>query len=193
MFELALQIRHEALEEAQPRQVSEDYELSTAEAQLMAACDLLADAAVADFRLVCCGERPWPVDVRTDLSVFLVQSAGILQALDEGASSFRLEMYEQGIETVLVFRRMGDKLQVHCEPLLASGDRRFCMQGEDLGVESLVCAVAGVITGFTECCARLCPQLLLLPEMMRWRRTLGQLVARLQRGERLNCKGVPTS
>ena len=181
MFELALHIRHEALEEAQPGQVSEDYELSTAEAQLMAACDLLADATVADFRLVCCGEHPWPVDVRTDLSVFLAQSERLLQALDEGAPSFRLEMYEQGIETALVFRRTESRLQVHCEPLIASGDSRFCTRDEEVGMGVLVRAISGGITGFTECCLRLCPQLLVLPEMMRWRRTVGQLVERLLR------------
>jgi hypothetical protein len=181
MFELALQVQRESLEAARPGQVSEDYELSTAEAQLMAACELLAAAAVADFRLVCCGELPWPVDVRTDLSVFLAQSVGVLQALDEGAPSFRLEMYEQGIETALIFRRMEGKLHVHCEPLLASGDTRFCTQDEELGTEILVRAVAGVITGFTECCARLCPQLLVLPELTRWRKTVEQLVERLQR------------
>src|SRR6185503_18749768 len=106
------QIQRESLEAAQPGQVSADYELSTAEAQLMAACELMADAAVADFRLSCCGERSWPVDVRTDLSVFLGQSVGMLQALVDEAPSFRLEMYEQGIETALVFRLMGDRLHV---------------------------------------------------------------------------------
>lgn len=183
MFELALQIQRESLEAARPGQVSDDYELSTAEAQLMAACELLADAAVADFRFVCCGELPWPVDVRTDLSVFLAQSVGLLQALVDGTPSFRLEMYEQGIETTLIFRRMEDRLHVHCEPLLTSGDTRFCTRDEELGMAVLVRAVAGVTTGFTECCARLCPQLLVLPELTRWRKTLEHLLEQLPRAK----------
>jgi hypothetical protein len=183
MFELSLHIQRESFEAAQPGQVSEDYELSTAEVQLMAACELLADTAVADFRLVCCGERPWPVDVRTDLSVFLEQSAGLLQALKDGAPSFRLEMYEQGTETVLVFSRGEGKLHVHCEPLLTLGDRRFCTRDEALDVAVLVRAIAGVITGFTECCARLCPQLLVLPELTRWRKTVEHLLAQLLRAK----------
>ncbi|HLL03200.1 MAG TPA: hypothetical protein VK539_21640 [Myxococcaceae bacterium] len=180
MFELALHIQRESLEAAQPGQVSEDYELNTAEAQLMAACELLADAAVADFRLICCGELAWPVDVRTDLSVFLSQSVGVLQALDAGAPCFRLEMYEQGIETALIFRRVGGRLHVHCEPILASGDSRLCTRDEELDMTSLVLAVADVITGFTTCCTRLCPQLLVLPEMTHWRKTVEQLVEGLR-------------
>jgi hypothetical protein len=179
MFELALQVQRDALATAQPGQVSPDYELSTAEAQIMAACELLADASVAGFRLICCGDRPWPVDVRTDLSVFLEQSVGLLQALDERAPFFRLEMYEQGIETVRVFRREEGRVNAHCEPLVAGAENRFGTKDEELGMEVLVRAVAGVVAGFIECCERLCPHLLALPEMTSWQKTVEHLAEHL--------------
>ncbi len=73
MFELTVQLHPSALSTALPTQTGDDSELETAEAQLMTACEFIADARVADFRLLCCGEHPWPVDVRTDLSILLEQ------------------------------------------------------------------------------------------------------------------------
>lgn len=180
MFELALQIHPDALAAAQPGQPGDEYELETVEAQLMAACELIADAGVADFRLLCCGEHPWPVDVRTDLSVFLEQLPGLLQALMEGSPSFRLRMYEQGIETVLAFTRAGGLLQVRCEPLLAGGENRFGTHGESLGVQMLVHSMAGVLSAFIQCCERVCPQLLMRTELTDWRRLVEEQMAQLR-------------
>jgi len=179
MFELTLQLHPSALATAQPGQPGDEYELETVEAQLMAACELIADASVADFQLRCCGEHSWPVDVRTDLSILLEQFQELLQALHEEAPSFRLRMYEQGIETVLAFTRTGDMLQVRCEPLLAGGENRFGAHDEVLHVKALVHAVAGVLSAFIQCCKRVCPQLLTLPELRDWRKLVESQVAQL--------------
>jgi hypothetical protein len=170
MFELTVQLHSSALSTALPVQTGDEYELETAEAQLMAACALIADARVADFRLFCCGEQPWPVDVRTDLAILLEQLPGLLQALVEATPSFPLQMYEQGIETVLVFTRMDGMLRIHCEPLLAGGENRFGAHDEVLAVEALVRALADVLSNFIECCERVCPQLLMRAELNEWRR-----------------------
>ncbi|MFL5358998.1 hypothetical protein [Archangium sp.] len=180
MFELALQIHPDALAAAQPGQPGDEYELETAESQLMAACELLADAGVADFRLLCCGEQPWPVDVRTDLSVFLEQLPGLLQALREEGSCFRLRMYEQGIETVLAFTRAGGLLRIRCEPLLPGSENRWSAHDESLEVRVLVHSVAGVLAAFVQCCAHVCPPLLMHAELTGWRRLVEDQLARLR-------------
>lgn len=180
MFELALQIHPDALAAAQPGHPGDAYELDTAESQLLAACELIADAGVADFRLLCCGEHPWPVDVRTDLPVFLEQLPGLLQALQVGSPSFQLRMYEQGIETVLAFTRTGDRLQVRCEPLLAGGENRFGTHAESPGVRMVVHSVAGVLSAFFQCCERVCPPLLLRAELTDWRRRVEEQLERLR-------------
>jgi hypothetical protein len=81
MFELSLHVQQDALAAALPGEVSDTYSLDTAEVQLVAACELIADAGVADFQLACCGAQRWPVDVRTDLSVFLEQLQALLHSL----------------------------------------------------------------------------------------------------------------
>jgi len=182
MFELTVQLHPSALSTALPTQTGDDSELETAEAQLMTACEFIADARVADFRLLCCGEHPWPVDVRTDLSILLEQLPALLQALDEGAPSFQLRMYEQGIETVLAFTRMDGMLRIHCEPLLAGGENRFGAHDEVVGVEILVRAVAGVLSNFIECCERVCPQLLRRSELDEWRKRVESQLAQLLDG-----------
>jgi hypothetical protein len=179
MFELTVQLHSSALSTALPAQTGDDYELETAEAQLMTACEFIADARVADFRLLCCGEQPWPVDVRTDLAILLEQLPGLLLALAERAPSFQLRMYEQGIETVLAFTRMEGMLRIHCEPLLAGGENRFGAHDEVLAVEALVRAVAGVLSNFIECCERVCPQLLMRAELNEWRKHVESRVAHL--------------
>lgn len=180
MFELVLQIHPDAFAAARPGQPGDEYELDTAESQLMAACELIADAGVAEFRLRCCGEQPWPVDVRTDLSVFLEQLPELLQALHEGSPCFRLQMYEQGIETVLVFTRTGGLLQVRCEPLLPGGENRWGAHEESLEVRMLVHSVAGVLTTFVQCCERVCPQLFMRAELTDWRRLVENQLTRLR-------------
>ncbi|WP_257454671.1 hypothetical protein [Archangium lipolyticum] len=179
MFELTLQLHPSALATAQPGQTGDEYELETAEAQLMAACELIADANVADFRLACCGEHPWPVDVRTDFSVFLEQLQGLLQALLDGSPSFQLRMYEQGIETVLAFTRAESMLRVRCEPLIAGGENRFGGRDEMLGVKELVLALDGALAAFFKCCERVCPQLLTLRALKDWRKLVEHQVVQL--------------
>lgn len=48
MFELALLIHPDALAAARPGQPGDEYELDTVESQLMAACERIADAGVAE-------------------------------------------------------------------------------------------------------------------------------------------------
>lgn len=179
MFDFALQVHGEALAPAQPCQPGEEYDLTTAEAQIMAACDLIADAKVANFRLICGGEQPWPVDVRTDLSVFLDQIPGLLRSLREKEPSFRLSMYEQGIETILIFSRLGDALQVRCEPLVAGTALRFGAKDERVEVKTFVNLVLEVVKSFVESCERVCPALLDRSEINEWRRTIERQMAEL--------------
>jgi hypothetical protein len=179
MFELALHVQQDVLAAAQPGEVSDAYELNNAEAQLMAACELIADTGVADFRLACCGARLWPVDVRTDLPVFLEQLQGLLQALESRASVFQLQMYEQGIETVLAFSRREDILHLRCEPLLPGGENRLGEHGEQLSVRALVGSLNEMLAAFLLCCERVCPQLLTHKELHDWRKNVGSSMARL--------------
>jgi hypothetical protein len=59
----------------------------------------------------------WPVDVKTDLSVFLEQAPALLQfATNYSKRPFILSFYEQGIERDLIFTWEGDLIVVSCKP-----------------------------------------------------------------------------
>lgn len=77
-------------------------------------CEALADTSSADFIVTGFGQERWPVDVRTDLPVFLEQLPKALTSVELG-SSFSLDFYEQGIERIIHFECTGDEYSARCE------------------------------------------------------------------------------
>jgi hypothetical protein len=76
-------------------------------------CEALADTSSADFIVSGFGQERWPVDVRTDLPVFLEQLPDAV-ASAESCASFSLDFYEQGIERVIHFECKGEEYSARC-------------------------------------------------------------------------------
>lgn len=77
-------------------------------------CEALADTSSADFIVSGFGQERWPVDVRTDLPVFLDQLPNAVVSV-ESCAPFSLEFYEQGIERVIHFECKGEEYSARCE------------------------------------------------------------------------------
>lgn len=168
MFKIALQIDQEALATAAAGKIGDEYEIEgDLDAQILAACDIIAEAQVAQFHLTCCGVQPWPVAVWLDLGILLQQVSPLLEALNAN-NKFRLEFFDQGIESVLVFSPSGRQSQIDCESFWG-GQSRFGGQQELVNIESVARAMRDIVDGFIECCKHICPQLLEQPELAAWR------------------------
>jgi hypothetical protein len=59
------------------------------------------------------GEDHWPVDVRTDLVVFLEQLPCVIDAISAGRPS-EIDFYEQGVERKIVLSPTGDSYLATC-------------------------------------------------------------------------------
>lgn len=78
---------------------------------LMGVCDALGSGS--EFAVAGFGQDVWPVDVRTDLPVFLEQVPTALRAIKEGKSA-EIDFYEQGLERSIAFEPDGDKYMATC-------------------------------------------------------------------------------
>lgn len=59
------------------------------------------------------GDNRWPVDVCTDLPIFLEQLPSVLRAFNEGAA-IDIDFYEQGVERSISFEAIGDQYLAKC-------------------------------------------------------------------------------
>jgi hypothetical protein len=75
----------------------------------------LCDAAegVAEFEVRGFGQERWPVDVRTDLLVFLEQLPAVLCAVKAGVAT-EIDFYEQGIERTISLVPVGNLYRATC-------------------------------------------------------------------------------
>jgi len=181
MFDISLQVRRDVLAKAQPGHVGNEYELLSLEAQIAAACELLQESKVAEFRVVLCSEEPWPVDTWLDLASFLEQVTGVLGMIDTGARMFRVEMWEEGIEAMIVLHRVGDMLRIHCAHRTAQRRLPFIAPGAETLVPAAQVAfqIGQLVQAFVECCDRVCPQILALGAMQLWRREVARRVEKI--------------
>lgn len=77
-------------------------------------CEALADTGSAVFVASGFGQERWPVDVRTDLLVFLEQLPDAIASIEAG-TSFSLDFYEQGVERAIQFRPQDQYYLAQCE------------------------------------------------------------------------------
>ncbi|MCE9669617.1 hypothetical protein LY474_17620 [Myxococcus stipitatus] len=95
-------------------QVRDDEELDDVRSILADVCAALSEVGAVDFVASGFGQARWPVDVGTDLPVFLEQLPEALDALDAGRE-FTLDFYEQGLERTLRFQPVAGGYRVRCE------------------------------------------------------------------------------
>lgn len=128
------------------------------------ACDILED--VTRFVIVL-GRSAWPVDVRTDMSVFLEQLGPLFAFLQRGGGEFRLSMYEQGTEADIVIEVRDGFARLRCESF-GAGSIGFDASVQLVSVGSLVDRLAKLRDDFLSACESVCPKLLSYPAFVEW-------------------------
>ena len=76
-------------------------------------CAHLSDHAAARFSVKGFGDECWPVDVYTDLAVFLEQLPYVTKML-ESQQEVTLEFYEQGVERNIIMKPMKQVVKLGC-------------------------------------------------------------------------------
>jgi hypothetical protein len=135
---------------------------------LGAQCRALALTGQIRFHVEGFGQDPWPVDVETDLAVLLEQLPETVAKLREGAKSFHLNFYEQGIERYLVGTRHGENVTLECTSLSLhwSPEPSFEVL-QVVEVQKMLSELRDVYVALVE---RICPWLTHTPAFKRWKR-----------------------
>lgn len=91
-----------------------DPEIDDHRSFLINACDAIQTRNLGKFSIDGFGQHSWPVDISTDLPVFLEQLPLALKSLAT-EKEFEVDFYEQGIERMLSFNPCGERsLKVSC-------------------------------------------------------------------------------
>lgn len=110
------------------------------------------------------GQKRWPVDVGTDLAVFLEQLPELIRAI-ESDSAGEMDFYEQGIEKKLTFTPLGNRYDVTCTNLTTSTPNPECEQVDRKALLNMLSAVRDT---FLQLLNRLAPSLVKHPFVLAW-------------------------
>jgi len=143
-------------------------EVETIEDLLPEICDQLENSNLVKFRVEGFGELPWSVDVSTDLMIVIEQISDLLKFLDTSeASTGYLDFYEQGIEKRVIFTKVGNLVNINCQPLLAINESPNVNQpawGQNIAEEpidkkAIKIMISNLIITFVSIASELCPTL----------------------------------
>ena len=120
----------------------------------------------SEFIVTGFGQDVWPVDVETDLPVFLEQLPSALRAVNEGMTA-DIDFYEQGIERTIV-------LEPACGRYLATCTSRTSWQPnpmiEEIASEKLEEMLLVAREAFMRALAEMAPELARHPWILQWLR-----------------------
>ncbi|MET3496457.1 hypothetical protein [Variovorax boronicumulans] len=133
---------------------------------VMDLCGALDESA--DFLIAGFGQARWPVDVRTDLAVFLEQLPDAVQALRARQAAV-IDLYEQGIERTLEFLPPGDRCAVRC---ISRTDWAPDPEVEELDITALDDMLLAVRDEFLKVLAQLAPSVVGHPWIAGWRQAM---------------------
>ena len=88
--------------------------------------------------------------------------------LNTEEGTFRISMYEQGIEANIVFNTSGGSVRLHCEPLIPGSTTRFDTSTVLVAKSALIRCVEQVRNSFVEGCELVCPRLTSVPSYVGW-------------------------
>lgn len=112
------------------------------------------DEAGFQFRLEACGQGEWPVDVRTDLVVVLEQLPELMLQL-AGGNSGRIDLFEQGVERVLLFHPRVHDVRIECRPLVEDG--AVVSAWDETGKIDLATGLHELVVGFRDAATQVYP------------------------------------
>ncbi|WP_398497949.1 hypothetical protein [Variovorax sp.] len=130
---------------------------------------ILADACEAleghaEFLIAGFGQDRWPVDLRTDLAVFLEQMPDALRAVRSGEEA-EIDLYEQGIERTLELQPRGAGYAVRC---VSRTDWQPVPEVDAFEGRAIETMLLGVRDAFLQALARLAPELRTHPWIVEW-------------------------
>jgi hypothetical protein len=128
-------------------------------------CEYLADIGGVTFRVSGFGQNPWPVDVRTDLAVFLEQLPYAISAIERSDPNFVIDFYEQGIERTLVFVRDESEFTVEC---ISATDWVPLPTKESISAEELRSMFVWIRESFFTLVGTVAPGLTQHPSLLDW-------------------------
>ncbi|RKZ58718.1 MAG: hypothetical protein DRR08_15720 [Candidatus Parabeggiatoa sp. nov. 2] len=129
MFEIAIHVS-EILNVDEIRDSAINFE--TTESMIMSICSVLDELDCCSFNVCGFGDTQWPVDVCTDMSVFLEQLNPALKAI-YNADDFELDFYEQGIERRVSFSFDSGCYHICC----VSGTNWEPLSESDMDIEAI--------------------------------------------------------
>jgi hypothetical protein len=130
-------------------------------------CGILADTELAEFKTSGFGQESWPVDVRTDFSVFLEQLPAAIASV-AAESDFEIDFYEQGIERTIRFSRRGSQYVARCESRTTWTPNPETEMIDVLVLHRMLCDVRAHFLKFLE---RFLPEVAIHPWMLDWSKT----------------------
>lgn len=77
-------------------------------------CSSLSETENVEFIVQGFGQKQWPVDIETDLSVVLEQLGSLCHFLSSGTGEGRIDFYEQGMERSLIFEYTDGDVEITC-------------------------------------------------------------------------------
>jgi hypothetical protein len=90
-------------------------DLDSETAALIEVCSALASIEGVEFIVSGFGQKRWPVDVETDLAVFLEQLPEVMSWLRSPSGTTEIDFYEQGVERILYFFAVPGAVGIRCE------------------------------------------------------------------------------
>jgi hypothetical protein len=147
-----------------PELPSYQEELDDVRSILSDVCGILADTGSAEFLVSGFGQERWPVDVRTDLPVFLEQIPDAAAAVESNAP-FSIEFYEQGVERVIFFEPQGELYSARCE---SQTDWRPDPEVETIGRQELREVFSDIREGLMRFLSHSAPRIATHPWMQAW-------------------------
>lgn len=130
------------------------------------ASDVLSENC--SFHISGFGQNSWPVDVRTDLPVFLEQLPGLVVDIQHRNNS-ELDFYEQGIERKLVFVFKKNYYEVHC---YSQTDWVPSQQPEVIASEDLLCMLFEIKKEFCAQVEKFAPTIVLNAHYIDWKASI---------------------
>lgn len=101
---------------------------------IMEVCSILAGASAGEFVLAGFGCDRWPLDVAYDMSAFMEGLPKLIDGVRSG-TAVEVDLYSQGIESLLAFEPAGSDVVIRCVPYT---DRSHARGSEVIGRRELV-------------------------------------------------------
>jgi hypothetical protein len=169
MFRFFLEIATNPILRRPPSEITTEYnsDLKDINSLLGDICEALQESKRIAFIVEGFGQSPWPVDITTDLAIFLEQLPGLVGWMtDISSTTFVLDFYEQGIDRRLNFDNGKGLVQITCE---SWGTFEPYPNIEIISREALSTMIKELVQGFLQLANLVAPEIVAHEWFQKWR------------------------